>query len=157
MLFESQRGITCPREYCYTCPNTTFTSLRIPAWRGGVATVLCQGQARCFTATPARYECQPHINVLELEVIHLTPLYLKEEVLSQTSPTTRPQCRTYTKYHSPTHLLEGSSRLGMAAHYTGSSRLDAPEKKMMLDTRLVPRSQLLKSKDLLFAHYRVYG
>ena len=49
--------------------------------RGGVATVLCPGQAQHFTVTPARDEHQIHISVLVLRSIHLTTLHLEEEVL----------------------------------------------------------------------------
>ena len=44
---DGQTGSTCPRE-CSTPPSL---SLRTWAWRGGVATVLCPGQAQCFTVT----------------------------------------------------------------------------------------------------------
>ena len=81
MLFEGQTGITCPRECLSIFPYTTFTLLRMPAWRGGVVTVLYPTQAMHFTVTPARDEQQLHIKVLELGLIRLTLLHLEEEVI----------------------------------------------------------------------------
>ena len=63
----------------------------------------------------------------------------------------------YPPSHSPTNLLEGSSRCGMAAYYTEGPWLDAPEGKWAPVTQLATRSRLLKFKDPPFAHWGVHG
>ena len=44
-----QRGSTCPRECCWCLSTPPSLSLQMPAWRGWMATVLCQVQVLHFS------------------------------------------------------------------------------------------------------------